>query len=410
MTKKRINLDCAAATLLDKKVKKAMDEAEKFFGNPSSIHTEGVKAKEVVEDAKKKIGLVLGCKSNELIFTSGGTESDNLAVFGVARRFKKGHIVTSGIEHPAVLEPCKQLEKEGFKVTYIPVDKNGFVNPEDVKKYLCNETILVSVIYANNEIGTIQPIREISKIINEFKKSKREDNLPPQPPSLTKGGGRGEGSSVQFPTSNLQLPYFHTDACQTAGFLNLKVETLGVDLLTLNASKIYGPKGIGILYKKSGIKISPLIYGGGQEGGLRSGTESPVLCAGMAEALVLVQENKKEESRRLLDLRNFFIKRVLAEISNAELNGSIKNRLPNNANFYFKNCNAEELLVKLDLKGIACSSGSACASQFSELSRVILALGKGEEAAKSSVRFSIGRGTNKKELDYVIKVLKEVVL
>ena len=367
---KRIYLDYAAATPLDEKVKKAMSEAEKYFGNPSSIHDEGVTAKGILEESRKKIAEVLGCKTGEIIFTFGGTESDNLAIFGTAKHFRKGHIITTKIEHPAVLEPCRQLLKEGFDVTFLNVSKDGFVNPEDIKKSLREDTILISIIYANNEIGTIQPIREISKI---------------------KG-----------------MAYFHTDACQASEYLNLKVETLGVGMLTLNASKIYGPKGIGILYKKQSVKILPLIYGGGQEGGIRSGTESAVLAVGMAEALEIAQKNRNQESKRLLELRDYFIKKVLTEVSGAELNGSEKNRLPNNANFHFKGCDAETLLVKLDLKGIACSSASACSATMCKPSHVIAALGK-ESAAFSSLRFSMGRQTNKNDLDCVIKVLKEVV-
>ena len=339
-----------------------MDEAEKYFGNPSSIHFEGARAKEILEESRRKIAGILGCKSGEIIFTSGGTESDNLAIQGV-----EGHIVTTTIEHPAILEPSKKRSD----TTYVGVRNDGIVKPEDIKNAIREDTRLVSVIYANNEIGTIQPIREINRI---------------------------KGKAI-----------FHTDACQASEYLNLKVETLGVDMLTLNASKIYGPKGIGILYKKSNVKISPLIYGGGQEGGIRSGTESVVLAVGLAEALEIAQKNRNQESERLTELRDYFIKTILDQIPNTELNGSIKNRLPNNANFYFKGCSSEELLIKLDLKGIACSSGSACASQFSEPSHVILALDKSEEAAKSSIRFSLGRHTNKKELDYVIKVLCELL-
>lgn len=371
MTKKRIYLDYAASTPLDKNVKKEMDAAESFFGNPSSIHEEGRRAKKIIEESRKKIAEILGAKSGEIIFTSGGTESDNLAIFGVARYFKKGHIITSKIEHSAVLEPCRQLEKEGFKITYLPVDKNGFVNPEDVKRALRDDTILISIIYANNEIGTIQPIREISK---------------------TK-----------------EKAYFHIDACQASEYLNLKVETLGVDLLTANSSKVYGPKGIGFLYKKSGVKISPEILGGGQEGGMRSGTESIMLAVGLAKALEIAQKKRNKESSRLLKLRNYFIDEVLKNITETELNGSKKDRLPNNVNFYFKNCNAESLVVKLDIKGIACSSGSACSAALCIPSHVITALGKEWNAALSSVRFSLGRQTNKKELDCVIKIICETL-
>ncbi len=386
----RIYLDYAASTPLDKKVKEVMNVAEKFFGNPSSIHTEGENAKKIVEQSRQKIANVLGARSNEIIFTSGGTESNNLAILGIAKSFlessktsntlPRGHIIVSKIEHSSTLEPCKQLEKWGFEITYLNVNENGLINLEEFKKSLRNNTILVSIIYANNEIGTIQPIREIGKIIKSHK-----------------------------PYVTSRLPYFHTDACQASNYLNIKVETLGVDSMTINASKIYGPKGIGILYKKSDVKIAPLIYGGGQENGIRSGTESPALCAGMAEALEMAQKNKNSESKRIIDLRDYFIENILSKISSAKLNGSAKNRLPNNANFSFRGCEAESLLIKLDLKSIACSSGSACASQSNEPSHVILALNNKVGEAKSSIRFSMGRQTNKKELNYVIKILCEIL-
>ena len=386
----RVYLDYAAATPLNAGVKKSMDETQNFFGNPSSIHEEGKKAKEIVERSRKKIAGVLGAKAGEVIFTSGGTESNNLAIFGVAKFFsaeggsasggKNGHIITSKIEHPSVLEPIKELQKDGFNITYIEVNNDGIVNLEDIKKAMRDDTILISIIYANNEIGTIQQIREIGRIIKSHK-----------------------------PYTVGHMPYFHIDACQASEYLNLKVESLGVDLLSANASKIYGPKGVGFLYKKNKVKIYPQILGGGQEDGVRSGTESPELCAGLSRALEIAEENKEKESRRLSELRDYFIEKVLSQISSAELNGSKKNRLPNNINFNFKGCDVENLLVKLDLKGIACSTGSACSSQFADLSHVILALGKGDHAARSSIRFSLGRQTNNEELNYVIKVLCETL-
>lgn len=365
---KRIYLDYAAATPLDKRVKKAMYEAQNFFGNPSSIHDEGRKAKEIIEQSRKNIAGVLGCKAGEIIFTSGGTESNNLAIFGTAKFFKKGHIITSKIEHPSVLEPIKSLEKDGFEVTYIEAGNDGVVNPKDIEMAIRDDTILISIMYANNEIGTIQPIREISKI-------------------------KGKA-------------YFHSDACQASEYLNLKVETLGVDLLTLNSSKVYGPKGIGILYKKSGIKLFPQILGGGQETGLRSGTESVSLISGLAKALLLAESQKKEESKRLESLRDYFIQCVLREISVSSLNGHSIKRLPNNANFSFLNIDSESIIIKLDSNGVACSSGSACASQYPSNS---LGTSQKESEARRSVRFSMGRQTNKKELDKVISILKKII-
>lgn len=370
---KRIYLDYAAATPLDKRVKKAMDGALEFFGNPSSIHEEGRKAKEVVEESRKKIASVLGCKAGEIIFTSGGTESNNLAIFGLAQYIKNqgkvGHIITSKIEHPSVLEPIKTLEHWGFSVTYLGSGDDGIIKIEDVKKAIREDTILVSTMYANNEIGTIQPIREISKIIRSYK-----------------------------PYAISHMPFFHSDACQASEYLNLKVETLGVDLMTINSSKVYGPKGVGILYKKSGVKIFPQILGGGQEWGFRSGTESVSLIAGFAKALKIAEEQKKEENWKVSSLRDYFIDKVLEEIPGSALNGSKGRRLPNNANFNFLNIGSESVIIKLDAKGIACSSGSACASQYPK-----------EGESKNSVRFSLGRQTNKKELDYVVKVLKDII-
>lgn len=366
----RIYLDYAAATPLDKRVKEAMEPYwEDKFANAGAIHGAGIEARKSIEEARKSVALILGSKPTEVFFTSGATESNNLAIFGTARLFKKGHIITSEIEHPSVLEPIKALEKEarlpdeqGFDVTYLKVGENGIVNPEDIKKSLKKSTILVSIIYANNKIGTVQPIRAIGKSIKDF---------------------------------NRKI-YFHTDACQASNYLNLKVETLGVDLLTLNASKIYGPKGVGVLYKKSGVEIIPQILGGGHELGLRSGTPSTSLIVGLAKALILAQEMKDKEIQRLLELRDYFIKEILTKVSDSKLNGHSQKRLPNNANFYFKGCNAESLLIKLDLKGVASSVGSACASQP-------------VDSSQSSIRFSLGRQTNKKEIDYVIKVLCEVL-
>jgi cysteine desulfurase len=303
-------------------------------------------AKKAIEEASSSIASVLGSKSIEVFFTSGATESNNLAIFGLARRSASEsggkHIITSAIEHPSILEPCKALEKEGFTVTYIEAGEDGIINPEDIKKSLKKDTILVSIVYANNKIGTIQPIKEISKIIKDHKLRTKDYGL-----------------------------VFHTDACQASNYLNLKVETLGVDLLTLNASKIYGPKGIGVLYKKSDVKLLPQILGGGHENGLRSGTLSTPLIVGLAKALVLAQEMKNEEIQRLSELRNYFIKEILKKIPGSKLNGHFQKCLPNNANFSFLSKEGESVIIKLDSMGVASSSGSACASHIKKMKKKI---------------------------------------
>ena len=286
----KIYLDYAAATPVDKKVSVLMTGiSSHFFGNPSSAHSFGSEAKKVLEEARKKVARLLAVKSDEIIFTGSGTESINLAILGVARRsFNEGggnHIVTTNIEHLSVLRACQQLEKEGFKVTYVPVEKNGIVDPQKVAKAITKDTILVSIQHVNNEIGTIQPIKEISLGFNELK------------------------------TINYKLKtILHTDACQSAGFLNIRPETLGVDLLSFNGSKIYGPKGAGVLFKKNKVQLEPLVYGGSQERGLRAGTENVALAAGLALALELAEKNKTKEFKRLSGLRDWLIQKILTEI------------------------------------------------------------------------------------------------
>src|SRR3989338_3873527 len=279
---RRVYLDYAATTPVDPRVKEMMDPWwTENFGNAGGLYEEGRRAKEALQNSREVIAKLIGARTEEIIFTSGGTEADNWGFFGVARKLKaellfgssasKPHIITTTFEHHAVLHPCQQLEKEGFEVSYLDVGKDGVVNPEDVRKALRPETILVSIMYANNEIGTIKPIYEIGKIIREF---------------------RAQNKS--------QLPYFHTDACQAAGYLDLNVNNLGVDLMSVNASKIYGPKGVGFLYKRAGVKIKPQILGGGQEGRMRSGTEAIPLVVGIAEAFKIAQKEREEESGRLI--------------------------------------------------------------------------------------------------------------
>lgn len=364
-----IYIDYAAATPLDKRVNALMAKVSSHvFGNPSSGHGFGLEAKNVLEEARKKIAGLLAVKSDEIIFTGSGTESVNLAILGVARFFKKGHIITTNIEHMSVLRACQQLEKEGFKVDYLPVESNGIMDSKKVAKAIRPDTILVSIQYANNEVGAVQPIKEISRLIGDV--------------------------------------FFHTDACQAAGFLNIKPETLRVDLLSFNGSKIYGPKGVGVLFKKNKIKLEPLVYGGSQERGLRAGTENVASAAGLALALELAEKSKEKESKRLTDLRDWLTHKILTEIPSTKLNGDAKKRLPNNINISFKGVDGEMLMLGLNRQGIAVSTGSACTTSETGPSHVISALGTTKNGG--NLRITLGRETTKKELENFLGVLKKL--
>jgi cysteine desulfurase len=394
---KRIYLDHAATTYLDPEVKAAMEPYwQNVFGNASSIYKEGIEARNAMNAARKKIASLIGANPDEIIFTNGGTESDNIAIFGVARNFSpRGqtsgnsprfdlkripHIITSKIEHHAVLNSCEVLAREGFKVTCLNVNKDGIVDLKELKKSLKKDTILVSIMYVNNEIGIIQPIREIAKIIRDFRKR-----------------------------NNSQNPFFHTDAIQAAGYLDLNVQKLGVDLMSVNASKIYGPKGIGFSYIRRRVKLSPILYGGSQERGLRPGTENIPEIVGLAKALEISQGMREKESRRLITLRDYLIKSILKKIPRSSLNGHPILRLPNNVNMTISGVEGESLILYLDAAGISCSTGSACTSSSLEPSHVIVALGKSKEDAHCSVRFTLGRKTKKRDMDYLLKILPDIV-
>jgi len=406
---KRIYLDHAATTYLDSRVKKAMEDFWiKNFGNPSSLYKEGREAKRALNEARTQIAKIISSRPEEIIFTSGGTESNNLAIFGAANGVRKlvsletdskgnltetkfpsahsfGHIITTKFEHHSVLNPIKFLEKNGFNVTWLEVGKEGIVEPEDIKKALRPETILVSVMYANNEIGTIQPIAEIGKIIQEFKIK-----------------------NLKFKIHE-KFPIFHCDACQAAGYLDLNVDKLGVDLMTINGSKMYGPKGIGFLYIRNRVKLQPLMYGGEQEFKMRPGTENVPAIIGLAEALKISQKEKVKETKRLSALRDYFIKRLTTEIPKVFLNGHASRRLPNNINVSVLGVEGEAIVLYLDEYGISCSTGSACSSESLEPSHVIMALGKPYEYGHGSLRFTLGRRNTKKDIDYVMKVLSTVI-
>lgn len=373
-----IYLDHAATTYVRAEVKTVMEKYfQEEFGNPGSFHTVGLRAKEALNEAREKVrNLINAIYLKEIIFTGSGTESINLAIKGVARANKNRgkHIITSQIEHKAVLETCKYLEKEeGFEITYLGVDKFGRINPEELRKIIRKDTILISIMYANNEIGTIQPIKELAEIARE------------------KG------------------VLFHTDACQAGGALKINVKSLDVDLMTLNGSKIYGPKGIGLLYVRNGVKIHPLIHGGGQEHNLRSGTENIPYIVGFAKALELAQAEAEEENERLRTLSQKLIRGIRERIPKTFLNGHPTERLPNNVNVTILDVEGEAMMLYLNEEGICASSGSACTSHSLQASHVILALGISEEAAHGTLRFTLGKKTTKEDVEKVLEVLPQVV-
>ena len=378
--------DHASTTPLDPEVKEAMLPflaEESGFGNPSSFHTLGKEAKDAVEKSRKTIADILSARPDEILFTSGGTESDNMAVLGIARQYKEQgrHLISSTIEHQAVLEPMTFLEKkEGFEITRLPVNPEGFIEPKEVKIALRKDTTLISLMSANNEIGTIEPIEDIGNLIQ--KKRKEQGSL---------------------------FPFFHSDACQASGVIDLSVEKLHVDLLTINASKIYGPKGVGALYVKRNIKLQPLQFGGSQERSLRPGTENVAAIVGLAKALEMAQKKKEKENARLIPLRDKLIKGIMETIPKTRLNGHVSKRLPNNVNISFMDIEGEALILYLDAAGIYASTGSACTSASLDPSHVILALGMPYEVAHGSLRFTLGKSTTEADIDYILETLPPLV-
>jgi len=407
----RIFFDYASITPVDSRVAVEMQKIQKgFWANPSSLHTEGEDAKNILEEARTNIARILHCRSREIFFTSGGTESLNMAILG-AIKFQGlslefvPHIIVSSIEHPAVLEPIKNLLKEKkVEVSFISPNEKGIINPQSIKKEIKQNTVLVVIQHANNEIGTIQPIREISSIIREFK--------------------------LKAPSSNLQspFPYLLVDACQSFLYENVSLERLGADILVLDGIKMYGPRGMGILAVKHGVRISPVVFVGGQEGGLRSGTENVAGAAGLAKALEIAVKIREKESKRLTQLRDYAIAKILKEIPNSSLNGSQESRLPNNINICLASpkqsakaglpkVDSEFLVIKLDTLGFAVSAASACHTLSLENgSYVIESLGPSNssgqanrDCASSSLRITLGRSTKKSDLDSFVSALKKIV-
>lgn len=368
--------DYAATTPLDSEVLKEMlPHMEENFGNPSSVYSYGREARKVIDDSREKVAKIIGAQSKEIFFTSGGTESDNWAIKGTAfaNKDKGNHIITTSVEHHAVLHTCKYLEKQGFEVTYLPVDEYGLIDLDDLRNSIKDTTILITVMFANNEIGTIQPIREIGKIAKEKK------------------------------------ILFHTDAVQALGSIEIDVNTLGVDLMSISGHKIYGPKGIGALYIRKGVKIDNLIHGGAQEKKKRGGTENTPAIVGFAKACELAESNLQEQIKRTIQLRDYMIKGILEGIPEVKLNGHPEKRLPGNVNVSIRYIEGESILLSLDLLGIAASSGSACTSGSLDPSHVLLAIGLSHEIAHGSLRFSIGKYTTKEEVDFVLDKLPGII-
>ena len=388
-TPKKVYFDYAASTPVDPGVLNSiLPYFGEKYGNAASIHSFGQEAQIAIDEARTKVANFFECSFSEIIFTGSATESINLAIRGAikaswaAAKDKKPHIITSRIEHEAVLDTCRDLEKEGVEVTILPVNADGFVKQEDVRSALKENTALVSIMYANNEIGTIQPIKEIGRIVKEVRRER---------------GG--------------VYPLFHTDAVQAVNFLDCGAERLGVDLLSFSGQKIYGPKGVGGLYRKEGMSIKPIITGSGQEFGLRSGTSNVPLIVGLAEAIALLSEMKKLAGQ-IEQLRDRLIERVIKEIPGAKLNGSLENRLPNNANLNFgavKSKIDSSLIVALDLAGFAISAGSACQSKAQKPSHVLTAIGLSPQEVKKSIRVSLGKTTTMEEIDGLVEALKKIL-
>ncbi|PIW36906.1 MAG: cysteine desulfurase NifS [Candidatus Kerfeldbacteria bacterium CG15_BIG_FIL_POST_REV_8_21_14_020_45_12] len=376
VSKEIIYLDHAATTPVREEVAAAMLSWQAVeFGNPSSQYSLGYSARQALDDARAQVAAALGCSPQEVVFTGGGTESANLAVLGSARFIGQGSVVTTAIEHAAVLDSCQQLEREGFTRKIVKVPKNGIVDAHSVAAMVDESTVLVSVMLANNEIGTIQPV---SKIVQAVKAK--------NPKTLV-----------------------HTDACQATGSLSINVDELGVDLLTLNSSKIYGPKGVGALYVKRGVKLQPLMFGGDQEQSLRPGTENVSGIVGFGLAVELAVAERETESERLSKLRDELIDELIQKIPGAELNGAREPRLPNNINIFFPNIDGEALLVYLNQAGVAASLGSACAAGSLDPSHVLLALGYSKADARRSLRLTLGRATTSQQIDRVIKIVVDII-
>lgn len=388
INKKRIYLDYASSAPLLRSVKKAVGRADALFANPSSIHADGLLSKEMLASARQSIAGSLGAHRDEVVLMGSGTESDNLAIIGTVKAFRtknpgrEAHIVTSVIEHPAVLEACRALEREGVTVTYLDVSSEGVLDTTALARVLRPETVLVSIAYANNEIGVVAPIREVVKIVRRFKKEHDSD----------------------------MYPLVHTDACQAPLYLDVNTSRLGVDLLSLNGTKLGAPHGTGVLFVRRGTPIEPLIYGGGQEGALRSGTENISGAVGLAEALRVAVEDTETRAESLTAVRDFFVAEITKQFPSARINGTLEERLPNNVNISLPNISSELLVLELDARGISVSAGSACASAKDAGSHVLSALyGPQDADSWGSIRFSFCETTTRSELSRALRALASIL-
>ncbi len=382
MSEKIIYMDHSATTPVRPEVLQAMlPHFVSDFGNPSSIYTIGQEARKALDDARERIARIIGARMSEIVFTSGGTESDNAALKGVAFALRSlgNHIITTTIEHHAVLHTCYQLEQFGFDVTYVPVDEYGIVDPADIMNAITDETILVSVMMANNEIGTVEPISEISRLV--------------------KAEAKRRGRTI----------IMHTDAVQAAGFLDINVRSLGVDLMSLSAHKIYGPKGVGMLYIKRGTPFEEQNAGGGQERQRRSGTENVPGIVGFGEALSLAVSERAQNAAHCIRLRDRLTQGIFESIERVRLNGHPEHRLPNNVNISFEGVEGEPILLGLDFSGVCASSGSACSSASLEPSHVLLAIGLSADLAQGSLRITLGRDNTEEDVDYLLSILPDMI-
>jgi cysteine desulfurase len=378
--KRSIYLDYAAATPMEDKVVRAMTEYwRNNFYNPSATYLAGRSVRQDLNEARESIAQWLGARSSEIYFTAGATEASNLAISGIMRKFDEGEVLVSSIEHESVIAPAGQ-----YKCNKIAVNRNGILNIEELKKKINAKTVLVSVMFVNNELGTVQPLREISNLISELRKER-----------IKKG--------------NKKPLYLHTDAAQAGNFFDLHVSRLGVDLMSINGGKIYGPKQTGALYVRAGTELKPLIVGGGQERNLRSGTENTAGIIGFAKALEISQENKDKEAKRVKELRGLFINELKYNIPQAQINGSAKHQAPHILHTTFPGRDNERLMMELDEMGVQCAVGSACSASSTKPSHVLSAIGMSDDEARASLRFSFGRQTSKKDISYAVKALKGLV-
>ena len=409
-------MDYASITPIGEEVLKVMRKYESgTFANPSALYYEGLRAKELMKGARESIAKILSAREKEIYFTSGGTESNNLALLGIFQachqlghrmsKLNRPHFITTTIEHPSVLEVFKEIERRGGEVTYVPVGEDGIVNTKDIVKALRPSTVLVSVMFANNEIGTIQPIRQIAKVIKTYRNKMSKSVFDKRFGAQSK---EKDVSKTDFDI-RLPLPYFHTDACQAVLYEELNAVKLGVDLMTLDGIKMHGPRGTSLLYIKDGVNIKPILFGGGQQNGTRSGTENVAGIVGLAKAMEIADKMREKESARLSKIRDYAIGKILKMFPNSTLNGSHESRLPNNINICFPKLDAEFVVISLDVAGISASYSSSCRTLAKNSSSYVVSALDKPNCAESSLRFTLGRDSTKEDIDILVLALQKII-